>query len=178
MRPLSAFLAAFLLALVLTGVTAARTHSFQSANCNTAAPQPTPNMTRDGQMNYAIVAAWDGYQWGGGCWNNNDVDDSPGEIQPPHPRDHRPPPVRRSLGRLRRRSRIPSLRRFRPLGGRRPADPLARGRGRLSRGNAPDERLGQRRTSGRRRRCQARPTRASLPDAGLVGRARQSAAAR
>src|SRR5947207_1593553 len=46
----------------LTGVTGARTHTFQSANCNTATPQPTAGMTRDGQMNYAIIAAWDGYQ--------------------------------------------------------------------------------------------------------------------
>ncbi len=79
MKPLGAFLVAFALALVLTGVTAARSRSFQSANCNTATPQPTASMTRGGQMNYAIVAAWDGYQWGGGCWNNDDHDAAPND---------------------------------------------------------------------------------------------------
>ena len=28
---------------------------------------------------YAYSAAAEGYQWGGGCWNNNNVDDSPGD---------------------------------------------------------------------------------------------------
>jgi len=27
---------------------------------------------------YAGYAAREGYEWGGGCWNNNDVDDTPG----------------------------------------------------------------------------------------------------
>jgi len=79
MRTLAVFLVTFVLALVVTGVTAARTHTFQTANCNTATPQPTGGMTRDGQMNYAIVAAWDGYQWGGGCWNNDDHDAAPSD---------------------------------------------------------------------------------------------------
>ena len=79
MKPLATFSVTFALALVLTGVTAARTRTFQSANCNAAAPQPTASMTRDGQMNYAIIAAWDGYQWGGGCWNNDDHDAAPND---------------------------------------------------------------------------------------------------
>jgi hypothetical protein len=79
MKPLTAFFCTFVAALALAGVTAARTHTFQTANCNTATPQPTPNMTRDGQMNYSLIAAWDGYQWGGGCWNNDDHDAAPND---------------------------------------------------------------------------------------------------
>src|SRR5256714_7020093 len=79
MKPLTAFLVAFVVALALAGVTGARTRTFQSANCNTATAQPTPNMTRDGQMNYSLIAAWDGYQWGGGCWNNDDHDAAPND---------------------------------------------------------------------------------------------------
>ena len=79
MRPLAAFLVTFVAALVLTGVTAARTHSFQSANCNTATAQPTAGITRDGAQTYSYTAAWEGYQWGGGCWNNNDIDESPND---------------------------------------------------------------------------------------------------
>jgi hypothetical protein len=79
MRPLTAFLVAFTTALALAGATAARTRTFQSANCNTATAQPTANMTRDGQMTYALIAAWDGYQWGGGCWNNDDHDAAPND---------------------------------------------------------------------------------------------------
>jgi hypothetical protein len=30
---------------------------------------------------YAGYAAHEGYEWGGGCWNNNDVDDTPGAPQ-------------------------------------------------------------------------------------------------
>src|SRR5262249_61063139 len=77
MKPLAAFLIVFAVALVLSGVTAARARTFQSASCNTATPQPTASMPRGGQANYAIVAAWDGYQWGGGCWNNDDRDAAP-----------------------------------------------------------------------------------------------------
>lgn len=79
MKPVLAFAAAFLAALVVTGVTGARTESFQSANCNTATAQPSANLTRDGALNYAYVAMHDGYQWGGGCWNNDDVDSSYGD---------------------------------------------------------------------------------------------------
>jgi hypothetical protein len=79
MKPVLAFAASFGAALVLAGATGARTHSFQTANCNLATAQSTPNLTRDGALNYAYVAAYEGYQWGGGCWNNDDVDSSYGD---------------------------------------------------------------------------------------------------
>ncbi len=28
---------------------------------------------------YAEIAAHEGYQWGGGCWNDNNRDDAPGD---------------------------------------------------------------------------------------------------
>ena len=74
-----AFLGCFLVAFVLSGVTSAHIASFQSENCNTAVAQPSAALTRDGALNYAYVAAHEGYQWGGGCWNNNDVDDAYGD---------------------------------------------------------------------------------------------------
>ena len=75
-RGATAFAVAFVVAGVLAGVTAARTRTFWSGYCNTAIAQPTTTMTRDAALNYAYVAAHEGYQWGGGCWNNNDVDDA------------------------------------------------------------------------------------------------------
>jgi hypothetical protein len=79
MKPLLAFAAAFVAALVVTGVTGARTRSFQSANCNYATAQESANLTRDGALNYAYVGTHEGYQWGGGCWNNDDVDNAYGD---------------------------------------------------------------------------------------------------
>jgi len=79
MRPVIVFLAAFAVALALSGVTAARTHTFQSAYCNTATAQLTQTLTRDWSQTYSLAAAWEGYQWGGGCWNNDDVDAAPSD---------------------------------------------------------------------------------------------------
>jgi hypothetical protein len=36
-------------------------------------------MPRYESQSYAYIAVNEGYQWGGGCWNNNDNDDSPGD---------------------------------------------------------------------------------------------------
>jgi hypothetical protein len=33
--------------------------------------------TRSASRAYADVASWEGYEWGGGCWNNNNRDDTP-----------------------------------------------------------------------------------------------------
>jgi hypothetical protein len=38
-------------------------------------------MPRYEAQSYAYIAVNEGYQWGGGCWNNNEVDDSPGDPQ-------------------------------------------------------------------------------------------------
>jgi hypothetical protein len=52
---------------------------FVANNCNTNAPQYTSYFTRDGSITVALYAQYEGYQWAGGCWNDNDVDDSPGD---------------------------------------------------------------------------------------------------
>ena len=36
-------------------------------------------ITRDGSATVALRARHEGYQWAGGCWNDNDRDDSPGD---------------------------------------------------------------------------------------------------
>jgi len=48
-------------------------------NCNYAAPTPTSYITRDGSAAVALRARHEGYQWAGGCWNDNDRDDSPND---------------------------------------------------------------------------------------------------
>ena len=70
-----------------TAGTAAAYHTrFVADNCNYAAPTPTSYITRDGSAAVALRARYEGYQWAGGCWNDNDRDDSPND---PH-EDPRP----------------------------------------------------------------------------------------
>jgi hypothetical protein len=75
------FFVAFLAALCLvTAGTAGAYHTrFIADNCNTAAPTPTSYITRDGSAAVALRARHEGYQWAGGCWNDNDRDDAPGD---------------------------------------------------------------------------------------------------
>jgi hypothetical protein len=75
------FAVAFATALCMAGAgTAAAYHTrFVADNCNSAAPTPTSFITRDGSAAVALRARYEGYQWGGGCWNDNDRDDSPGD---------------------------------------------------------------------------------------------------
>ena len=70
-----------LVACVLVGAgTAGAYHTrFVADNCTYAAPTPTPYITRDGSTTVALRARSEGYQWAGGCWNDNDRDDSPGD---------------------------------------------------------------------------------------------------
>jgi hypothetical protein len=76
-----AFIAAFAVALPLASAgTAAAYHTrFVADNCNAAAPTPTSYITREGSATVALRGRYEGYQWGGGCWNDNDQDDSPGD---------------------------------------------------------------------------------------------------
>ena len=80
-RAAGTFLAPFGVALALFGTsTASAYHTrFVALNCNYNAPQPTSYITRDGSITVALVARYEGYQWAGGCWNDNDSDDSPGD---------------------------------------------------------------------------------------------------
>jgi hypothetical protein len=66
-------------AFAYAGTATAYHTRFVEDNCNGAAPTPTPYITRDGSAAVALRARYEGYQWGGGCWNDNDRDDSPND---------------------------------------------------------------------------------------------------
>jgi hypothetical protein len=71
------FAASVSFALAYVGVAAGYHTQFVVSNCNYAAPTPTSYITRDGSAAVALRARYEGYQWAGGCWNDNDRDDSP-----------------------------------------------------------------------------------------------------
>ena len=75
------FALAFTASLALTAATGAWAYhtNFVGYNCNYNAPQYTSYFTRDGSMSVALRGRWEGYQWGGGCWNDDNVDNSPGD---------------------------------------------------------------------------------------------------
>jgi hypothetical protein len=81
MRRVRISLACFVASFCLTAAgTAGAYHTqFVAQNCNWAAPTPTSYITRDGSLTVALRARYEGYQWGGGCWNDNNADDSPGD---------------------------------------------------------------------------------------------------
>jgi len=81
MRAARAFAASFVVAFCLAAAgTAGAYHTqFVSQNCNWAAPTPASYVTRAGSTEVALRARYEGYQWGGGCWNDNNHDDSPGD---------------------------------------------------------------------------------------------------
>ncbi len=66
-------------ALAFAGGATAYHTRFVADNCNAAAPTPTSSITRDGSAAVALRARHEGYQWAGGCWNDNDRDDSPND---------------------------------------------------------------------------------------------------
>jgi hypothetical protein len=76
-----AFVLMFAVAFLLGAAGTARAYHtrFIANNCNYNAPTPTPYITRDGSIEVALRARYEGYQWGGGCWNDDDVDNSPGD---------------------------------------------------------------------------------------------------
>jgi hypothetical protein len=81
MSAMRSFVVAFAIAscLACSGTAAAYHTHFVADNCNYAAPTPTSYITRDGSATVALRARFDGYQWAGGCWNDNDRDDSPND---------------------------------------------------------------------------------------------------
>jgi hypothetical protein len=50
--------------------------SWVSSNCNGSHTSDSYVKRSEAQA-YSSVAAGEGYEWGGGCWNNNDKDDTP-----------------------------------------------------------------------------------------------------
>jgi hypothetical protein len=75
------FLVGFVATFFLAGVgTAGAYHTrFVADNCNYQSPTPSSYITRSGSATVALRARYEGYQWAGGCWNDNDRDDSPGD---------------------------------------------------------------------------------------------------
>jgi hypothetical protein len=81
MSAVRSFVVAFAVAACLgcAGTAAAYHTRFVADNCNYAAPTPTSYITRDGSATVALRARFEGYQWAGGCWNDNDRDDAPND---------------------------------------------------------------------------------------------------
>jgi hypothetical protein len=80
-RPRVLLLAAFSGAVALcVAATAGAYHTrFIATYCNYDAPQWTATYTRDAAASYALAGSREGYQWGGGCWNNDNIDNSPND---------------------------------------------------------------------------------------------------
>ena len=53
-------------------------HTNFQGSCNNESFQ-TSGVTRGQARIYAEIGANEGYQWGGGCWNDNNRDDAPGD---------------------------------------------------------------------------------------------------
>jgi hypothetical protein len=66
-------------ALSAAGTASAYHTQFVAYRCNYSSPTPLGYITKDGSTASALRARWEGYQWGGGCWDDNDYDDSPGD---------------------------------------------------------------------------------------------------
>jgi hypothetical protein len=65
--------------LALSAVSGAQAYHRFWVNCNYDAPTFMTTMTRDAAQDYANAARYEGYQWGGGCWNYDDVDSYPND---------------------------------------------------------------------------------------------------
>ncbi|HEY1330558.1 MAG TPA: hypothetical protein VGH10_03685 [Actinomycetota bacterium] len=76
-RVLSAALVA-LLAMVVVAVTARASHaSWSGSNCSED-NHTEDSLKREDARAYGDVADNEGYEWDGGCWNDNNKDDTPG----------------------------------------------------------------------------------------------------
>jgi hypothetical protein len=72
-------LLAFAATLAIARTAGAYHTRFVANNCNYNAPTPTSYFTRQGSIDVSYTASEEGYQYGGGCWNDNNVDDAPGD---------------------------------------------------------------------------------------------------
>jgi hypothetical protein len=76
-RLCGSLLAGCLAAAVMAIFPAVPSHaSWVSQNCNTTQSTDSHVRRLDARA-YAVVAFGEGYEWGGGCWNDNDRDDTP-----------------------------------------------------------------------------------------------------
>ena len=71
-------LAGLALAVAIATPGARAYHTNFQGSCNNES-FPTSGVTRTQARIYAEIGAHEGYQWGGGCWNDNDRDDAPGD---------------------------------------------------------------------------------------------------
>ena len=76
---MKAFLLCFAAAFVLTGASGAQAYHRFWVHCNGDSPTFMTTMTRDAGQDYANSARYEGYQWGGGCWNYDDIDTYPSD---------------------------------------------------------------------------------------------------
>src|SRR5262249_34133225 len=69
------FAAAFAVAFALFGATtaSARIATFVSTYCYVTPPESVSPLSRANALSLMASAQWEGYQWGGGCWNNNNI---------------------------------------------------------------------------------------------------------
>jgi hypothetical protein len=81
------FLLAIGAGLLLASANGAQAYHRFWTNCNYASPTFMTTMTRDAGQDYANAARYEGYQWGGGCWNYDDVDSYPSDA-PGDPSTH------------------------------------------------------------------------------------------
>lgn len=80
MRSRNVMLAAllgFLLSICLTPPAFAYHTNFQGGCANYS--ETRIHQKRSYARSYAYTGRYEGYQWGGGCWNDNDRDDAPGD---------------------------------------------------------------------------------------------------
>ena len=80
-RPRVLLLAMLSLVVALAVARAAGAYhtQFIATTCDYAPGQPEGWFARWMAADYAYSSAREGYQWGGGCWNNNHIDDSPND---------------------------------------------------------------------------------------------------
>jgi hypothetical protein len=72
-------LLAGLLLVLGAGTPGARAYHTNFQGSCTNESYTTSGVTRSQARIYAEIGAHEGYQWGGGCWNDNDRDDAPGD---------------------------------------------------------------------------------------------------
>jgi hypothetical protein len=75
---LPGLVAGLTLALLMTGTPAGAYHTNFQGSCNNEFFN-TSGITRSIARDYAYTAVYEGYQWGGGCWNEDNIDSSPGD---------------------------------------------------------------------------------------------------
>lgn len=77
-RAFYGFLGSQILAFTVFANVGAAHAAWADNNCIKAGPLTYNGITRADAISYAVTANGDGYEWGGGCWNQNGVDDTPG----------------------------------------------------------------------------------------------------